>query len=938
MGAMPSGTVTLLFTDIEGSTRAWDAHPTEMREALQRHDDLVRDAVVRHGGYVFKTVGDAFCVAFQDASCAVAGAVDAQRSISREPWPDALQVRVRMALHSGSCDERDGDYFGPTVNRVARLLSLAHGGQALASSATATLADGSLPDDIALRDLGAHALKDIGGSERVSQILAADLETEFPPLRSVAGAGPRHNLPAYATTFLGRRGDLAELDSLLHKARIVTLTGPGGVGKTRLAVELAASQVNARSDGAWLVELAAIVDPADVDSAIASVLRIPEQAGVPPRTAVIQALRAQDCLLVLDNCEHVIEATAVAAEALVRACPRATVLATSREPLGIAGEYVHRVMPLEVPAADQHPEEISAHDSVRLFVDRVRLHDPAFELSGSISGPVARVCRRLDGIPLALELAAARTRALTIDEVEARLDERFRLLSAGRRTADERQRALQATIDWSFDLLTPLERTLFVRLSVFAGGCDVHSVEAVCAHGELERSDTWELLASLADKSMVQVENAGDRSYYRLLESIREYARDRLDEEAGDVAARLRRAHMEYYLGIAEETAPLWRGLHARQALERLTVDRENLRAALATSLEQGLIDAGLRLGIALAAFWRVRGGAEGADWLGALLDQQGSGGGALLRGRAACELGDLLLKLGRYDEARSRLEGALAVAREEQDDELLVRTLTFLTFLEYLAGDADASLAWSREAITAARRSGDPELLALALARQADAYDAAGKIERTRELLEEALAIARGSSNQRLLCALLNNSAEAALHFRDLDAALERLEEAVSIGEAREDVDLLMYAKRNLGTVLVAHGDVGAAKPVLRDAILLAERTGGPVPFAYAVMGCAFAASSVGDHERAAALHGAADAVFAEIGGSPEPLETKMRAEDVERIRSRMGDDAFDAASRRGAGLSRDDVVALAVERVARTAFSASTTSQTSLSSGSVS
>jgi non-specific serine/threonine protein kinase len=547
------------------------------------------------------------------------------------------------------------------------------------------------------------------------------------------------------------------------------------------------------------------------------------------------------------------------------------------------------------------------------------------------------VCRRLDGIPLALELAAARTRALTIDELEARLDERFRLLSAGRRTADERQRALQATIDWSFDLLTPLQRTLFVRLSVFAGGCDVHAVEAVCPGGELERSDTWELLASLADKSMVQVENAGDRSYYRLLETIREYARDRLDEEGGDVAARLRRAHMEYYLGVAEETAPLWRGLHAGHALERLTVERENLRAALATSLDQGLIDAGLRLGIALAGFWRVHGVAEGADWLGALLDHQGSATAALLHGRAACALGDLLMRLGRYGESRARLDDALAVAREERDDDLLVRTLAFLTFLEYLDGDADTSLAWSREGLVAARRSGDPELLALALARQADAYDAAGKIERTRELLEEALAIARGISNQRLLCLILNNSAEAALHFRDLDVALERLDEAVSVGEARDDLDLLMYAKRNLGTVLVAQREVAAAEPVLRDALLLAERTGAPVAFAYAVMACAFAASSVGDDERAAALHGAADAVFAEIGGSPEPLEAKMRAEDVGRIRGRMSDDAFDAASRRGAGLSRDDIVALAVERIARTAFSASTTSPTSLSSGSL-
>ena len=920
---MPSGTVTLLFTDIEGSTRAWDAHPTEMREALQRHDDLVREAVVRHGGYVFKTVGDAFCVAFEDASHAIAGAVDAQRSISREPWPDPVQIRVRMALHSGACDERDGDYFGPNVNRVARLLSLAHGGQTLASSATAALAQNHLADGIALRNLGMHALKDIGGTELVLQVLAPNLEAEFPALRSAADAGPQHNLPTYATTFLGRRGELAELDSLAREARVLTLTGPGGVGKTRLAVELAARQVDARSDGAWLIELAPIVDAADVGSAIASVLRVPEQSDMPPLTAVAHALRAKDCLLVLDNCEHVIDAAAAAADALVRACPHVSVLATSREPLAVAGEHVHRVRALAVPSEDQNPAEISAHDAVKLFVDRIRLNDPAFELSAAVAGPIARVCRRLDGVPLALELAAARTRTLTVDELEARLDERFRLLSAGSRTPVERQRTLQATIDWSFDLLTPLERTFFVRLAVFAGGCEVSAAEAVCAGDELARSDIWELLASLADKSMVQVETSGDRSRYRLLETIREYAQERLREQAGDVAVRLQRAHLEYYLGFAEETGPLWQGLHARHALEGLTVERENLRAALATSLDQGLIDAGLRIGIALAGFWRVRGLAEGADWLCALLDHEGSATHPLLRGRAGSAVGDLLMKLGRYRESRARLEPALAVAREQSDDALLVRTLGILAFLEYLDGDTDASLSCSQEGLVAARRTGDPELLALALARQADAYDLAGDTVRCRELLEEALALARRGANQRLLGQLLNNTAEAALHFGDLKTARDRLEEAVPIGEARDDPGLLIYSKRNLGTVLVAQGEVTAAEPLLRDVLLLAERTGEPVAFAYAVMACAFAASSVGEDERAATLHGAADAVFAEIGGSAEPLETKMRAADVERIQGRMGDAAFDAASRRGAGLSRDDVLELAVQQTARTAVS---------------
>ena len=403
----PSGLVTLLFTDIEGSTKAWEAHPQEMKMALARHDEIERSTIEGADGYVFKTVGDAFCAAFQHAPTALAVAVAIQRSLADEPWPDVTPIRVRMALHSGSCEERGGDYFGPVVNRAARLEAVAHGGQVVISRLTSELVGEHLPEKVTLRDLGDHRLKDLGRPERVFQVCTDGLPIEFAPLRSLDNPGLRHNLAEQVSSFVGRDREVAHVRGLLGSARLVTLAGPGGVGKTRLALQAAAESLDGSGDGVWFVDLAPIVDPALVPGSVAKVLWVREEAGRPVTETLAEALRERKILVVLDNCEQVVQAAALLAERLIARCPRVAMLATSREPLGIAGEHVFRVPSLTVPSADDDLVALAGSEAVRLFVERASQQKAGFSLDADNASIIARLCRRLDGIPFAIELAAA---------------------------------------------------------------------------------------------------------------------------------------------------------------------------------------------------------------------------------------------------------------------------------------------------------------------------------------------------------------------------------------------------------------------------------------------------------------------------------------------------------------------------------------------------
>ncbi len=594
---LPTGTVTFLFTDIEGSTKLWEKYPGEMELALARHDEILRQAIESHGGRVIKNTGDGFHAAFDTGIGGIGAALAAQEAL-RELSLDVVNagaLRVRMGLHTGEAQERSGDYYGPALNRAARLMSAAHGGQTLLSTTTADLVRDQLPDRSALRDLGEHRLRDLVRSERIFQLLHPGLPSDFPPIRTI-DAFP-NNLPVQLTTFIGREHEIEDARHRLRSSHLLTLIGPGGTGKTRLALQLAADVMPSFSDGVWLAELATLTDPALVVQTVGSLFHLREQLGMPLHELLIDYLRDKELLLVMDNCEHLIEACAQLADQLLHACARLKIIASSREALGIAGEAVYRVPPLSLP----QPEQLSCKDlgqceSAQLFVERASAANPRFRLTDQNAAAVAQICRRLDGIPLALELAAARVTAFSPEQIASHLDDRFRLLTGGSRTALPRQQTLRALIDWSYDLLSEGERILLRKLSVFSGGWTFDAAEAVCSD-----VNVLDLLPQLVNKSLVAVEDEGGEPRYRLLETVRQYARDKL-LELGDTEAT-RGAHFDYFYGLAQEAAPKLRRAGAAAWVTKLQLEYDNLRAAMRWGLEERLADV-LRMVPLLSYFW----------------------------------------------------------------------------------------------------------------------------------------------------------------------------------------------------------------------------------------------------------------------------------------------------------------------------------------------
>ncbi|MCW5559947.1 MAG: adenylate/guanylate cyclase domain-containing protein, partial [Verrucomicrobiae bacterium] len=512
----------------------WEMHPQAMGRALAQHDALLNTVFTAHRGRVFKTMGDAFCVVFSEAADAVHAAVAAQRQLAAAAWEETGPLRVRMAVHTGTVQHRDGDYFGPTLNRVARLLATGHGGQTLLSAAATEKARPLLPDDVSLRDLGERRLKDLSRPERIFQVLSAGLPADFPPLRSLEVLP--NNLPAQVTSFIGRAREMAEVRRLLESSRLVTLTGSGGTGKTRLSLQVAAEQLEAFPHGVWLVELATLTEPGQVPEAVAEVLDLRAEPGRPLLATLENALRPRHLLLLLDNCEHLIGACARMATRLLARCPQVRMLASSREPLNIPGEVLWPVPALSATEGEELPDthafaDLAQLESVQLFVDRAAAVSPGFTLTPENARLIAEIGGRLDGLPLAIELAAARVKVLPLPQILARLEDRFRFLTGGNRTAEPRQQTLGAMIEWSHDLLSPAERMLLRRLAVFAGGRTLEMVEAVCSGEGLERSQMLDLLSSLADKSLVTVERSGlDEPRYTLLESVWTFAEERLQE------------------------------------------------------------------------------------------------------------------------------------------------------------------------------------------------------------------------------------------------------------------------------------------------------------------------------------------------------------------------------------------------------------------------
>jgi predicted ATPase len=803
-----------------------------------------------------------------------------------------------MALHTGKCEERDGDYFGPVVNRTARLEAIAHGGQVVISRSTVDIVRRLLPDGVSLCDLGIHRLKDLDRPEEVFQLDIEGLEAEFPPLRSLDNPEMLNNLPRTVSSFIGRAKEMAEVRRILGQSRLVTLTGPGGAGKTRLGLQVAADLLDGSGDGVWLVDLAPLTDPEAVPGAVARVLGIKEQAGFPMHDALVEALADQDLLLILDNCEHLIGACAKLAETLLRGCPKVHVIATSREPLGIDGERIFRVPSLGLPTHDAEDlAGLVASEAGELFLERARAQLPEFGLNEENAPLVAAVCRRLDGMPIALELAAARLRSMSLVHLHERLDQRFLLLTGGNRTALPRQQTLRAVVDWSYDLLNASEQAALRRLSVFVGGFDFDTAEAVCGFGEIDAFDVADLLGSLVDKSLVQAETTGGDVRYRLLETIRQYAAELL--RGGDLseAGEARDAHARAFLDLAESVEPRLSGPDQKRWLDRLDQELGNLHAAFEHFVATpGGAASALHMGVALRGFWSARGHCqEGLELLKSALDLPEVAAPTALRAASLCAIGTLANHWGDTANGLRSLEEGLAIARSLRDVAFVAEYLYEIAFIHYKQGDYGLANALLDEAYEVAVSTGDERLIASALRWRAGTNQ--NDPAQRRADLVAALGYFRRVGDIGWVIKVLEDLALLELNDSKFEAARSNYEEALTAATELGDMYAQPNVLQNLGLIAVLQGDVPTASRYFVDSLKLTRRLNLQGVLPYNLLGLSLCASEMGDYERAARLHGGADALLEVLQEAFEPLEYGIRVRDHDQLRLMMGGPMFDAA-----------------------------------------
>ncbi len=912
-GPLPTGTVTFLFSDIEGSTQRWERDRARMQDAVRRHDALMRSAIDASEGHVFKTIGDAFCAVFARPEDAVAAALAAQRALAAEDFSAIDGIFVRVALHTGTSEEREGDYFGPTVNRVARLLGIGHGGQVLVSGVTTDLVQGTLPAQATLQDLGAHRLKDLTLPEQVYQLLAPGLRREFPALRSLEALP--NNLPLQLTSFVGRDVEVAEIEALLLKHRVVTLVGSGGVGKTRASLQVGANVLDGSGDGVWFVELAPIGEASLVPNAVASALGIELPPRSEPLVALIAALKTKNLVLILDNCEHLVAAAARIADALVRSCPRVSILASSRQGLGIAGEATYRMPSLLVPdaatAARLSAADAKRFGSIALFVERAEAADPHFRLTGENAPAVADICRRLDGIALAIELAAARVRMLSPQQLQRRLDERFRILTGGSRTALPRQQTLRALVDWSYDLLDERERALFRRVGVFVDGFSLEAAVAVCADGTFDELDVFDVLASLVDKSLVVAELSGAATRYRLLESTRAYALEKLAES--NERERFAERHLSYFLDLLQRADDAYESLAVVEPFEFLRADLENARAAITGSLNGG----NFRLGAAaaLAAFNSgLYPGAEIMGWYEAFLKDLDPDD-ARLRAQLLGSLAGGLANLGLSARSAEIAGEALLSAEASGDDAILFNTVLSQSLLHRRAGRIEQAAGMLERAEKLLPGVETPRRRVRFLQSRGVTVGLMGDLAAALKDFEAARALCRALGNEETARKGGLNFAEFEHERGSTARAIEIAQESVAAYRRARDVESLANAQANLTAYLVAADKVAEARVTAAETLRLCRDWDAGIHFVPITLEhSALALAVLGDRTRAARLAGYAEAAFTKLKFQREFTEKKTHAR-LSELLAAMPDDERVARFAEGAALAPEAAIEEALE-----------------------
>lgn len=911
MGQLPTGTVTFLFTDLERSTRLWEEQPEGMKAALARHDELLADAVVAHGGHVIKTTGDGIHAVFSTADDAIVAAVAGQLALAGEEWGPVGAMRVRMGLHTGVAEQRDADYYGQVLNRAARLMEVAHASQVLCSQATADLARDSLAHPVELVDLGRQRLRDLERPEVVFQITHPQLPADFPPLRSL-DAFPG-NLPIERTTLIGRASELQRLSELLGDHRLITLTGVGGVGKTRLALQLAADVVERFPDGTWLAALASIRDPELVPSTVAAALGVAERPPRPSIDVLRDAVGSRELLIVLDNCEHLLDATARLVDALLDECPAVHIVATSREALGVEGEQSWPTPSLGLPETTdaENLDILGTADAVRLFLDRAQAVRPDFELRFDNAEAVADICRRLDGIPLAIELAAARVSALGPRDILERIDQRFLLLTGGSRTAMERHQTLRAAVDWSYELLDERERRLFDRLSVFVSGFTLEAACAVAGDDGTSEVEVLDLLGGLVAKSMVIVDGSGPSVRYRVLETLRQYGRERLVVD-GDVE-QVRDRHADYFLKFEESLVESYFGPDQIATQERKIIELPNLGAAFDWRVERDEPRLALRLARSTAGY--------------------GGSSDTLRRFDVALALAETLPPAERVTPVAEAAWAALLAGDFERATELAEESNTCarqsgvaphvfayiaVGLAAYWRGDGERAIAELNHAVDVGLAANDGSgrrlgQLSGAYMQSCFVLSQLGRTDAALHAGEEAVALARQMGGPFLLRQTLFHLG-LACRTTDPERASALLEESLSLPQmSDESPNAVAWTRVAVGQLRSAQGDDTTALAEFAGTVEVCRQSGERFALPVALQGMARACRQLGRLEDATCLLAAADE-FADTLGIAEGSEAVARQRAAARLRKLLGDERFDAEWNAGRSLSFDDAIARAL------------------------
>ena len=877
----PSGTVTFLFTDIEGSTKLAHEYPDQWEALRARHHSILQSAMDTNNGFVFQIIGDAFCVAFHAASDALNAAIDAQRKLQMEDW-DTTPIKVRMGIHTGEAQVHGDEYHGYlTMSLVQRIMSAGHGGQILLSGAAENLLRGGLSKDTGLRDMGEHKLKNVAYAVRVYQVIAPELTIDFPALRAL-DVFP-NNLPTQLTSFVGREKELADAKRLLQNAHLLTLIGPGGTGKTRLSIQSANESLTYYSDGVWLVELAPILDALLVPRTTALAIGLRDEPQRPVIDMLCEFLRDKKMLIILDNCEHLVDACAQMANKILQAAPHVRVLASSREALGIAGEVTYRVPSLRLPDMNHLPsaDSLSQYEAVKLFIDRATSSVPTFSVTNDNAPALAQICHRLDGIPLAIELAAAKVRVLSVEQIAKRLDDRFRLLTGGSRAALERHQTLRATIDWGHNLLSPLEQILFRRLSVFVGGWTLEAAESVCGFGGINSFEVLDVLTHLVDKSLAIVdEGAGTSRYpaggsfrYRMLETIRQYASEKLfDANEGD---KVHERHLRFFLDMTNESKQeLEKG--NQTVLENFESERGNLRAAIEWSQSGESADAGLELAAALLWYWALRGYlSEGIERLRSSLALSQTQARSQVRAKALNALGNLLSRQANFSEAKRILDEALVAGLALDDKWNIAKSYDSLGYIAAYQGNFDEANSYNGQSLEISRELGDN----------------LGIID-SLEIIAETTLI-RG----------------------DYPQALTIFEEELELARNVNHINNISYVVRRLGQIKLFQGELRPAINLFQESLSLNWQVGDK----QAVAACLAAFGSVAmiraDMHRAAQLFGASEALSESIYSTLLPYDHDQYTRTVVALHNQLDKATFNSAWAAGRAMSMEQAIAFALE-----------------------